>query len=272
MPVIGSPKLLLTCLLLSTGLLACGSGNSATEAVAQEEVHHHHSHSQLTEYQSSQRPKLSVVATADPVTGVNIHVSSDLEVMPSAASGEHVNGQGHFHLVVNGSKVLRFYNEWIHYSDLEQGTNTIAVEMATNDHAVYSWQGAKLVAEVVVEQTEVSSGHHHHHSMGSLEFVGDQPALGINVIEDSVSGWNVHLEYSGVNIDPTAGDGKHRDGVGHLHLYANGEKLSRLYGQDAHISELPKGEVELSVGLYNNEHRPYTWNGEQIVATVVVAN
>lgn len=268
--MLGFLKLAAACLVSSVGLISCGSSESTNEDVSKQESHHDHSHSELTEYQSDERPKLSLSVTADPVVGVNIHISSDLDVVPSAASGKHVNGEGHFHLLVNGSKVLRFYNEWIHYSDLEPGVNVVAVEMATNDHSIYSWQGEKLRAEVLVERTEVSG--HHHHSAESIEFVGEKPALSIDVSEDPMSGWNVHLEYSGIEIDPFTGGGKHRDGAGHLHLYANGQKLSRLYGRDTHVPELPKGEVELSVGFYNNEHLPFTWNGQPIVATTVVMN
>ena len=156
--MLGFQKLAATCLVLSLGLISCGSGDSTNEDVSKQESHHDHSHSELTEYRSDERPKLSLSVTVDPVIGANIHISSDLEVVPSAASAKHVNGEGHFHLLVNGSKVLRFYNDWIHYSDLEQGVNVVAVEIATNDHSIYSWQGEKLRAEVLVERTE-SSGH-----------------------------------------------------------------------------------------------------------------
>ena len=103
-----------------------------------------------------------------------------------------------------GRLVLRFYNEWIHYSDLEPGVNVVAVEMATNDHSIYSWQGEKLRAEVLVERTEVSG--HHHHSAESIELRWKKPALSIDVSEDPMSGsWNVHLAYSGIEINSIYG-------------------------------------------------------------------
>ena len=53
---------------------------------------HAHVHSTLREFVEASSPKLNVKVTADPVSGVNVRVTSDRQVEPSAASSDHVDG------------------------------------------------------------------------------------------------------------------------------------------------------------------------------------
>lgn len=272
------------CLMFACLLAACGSASNdladdpepaeliqtVDHEVEVDHGGHGHDHSILREFVGSGSPKLSVEVTADSARGVNVHVTSDLQVAPFAASSHHVDGQGHYHLLVDGVKVLRFYNEWIHYSDLAPGDHTVGVELAANDHSVYAWDGKKVSAEPAISLKESSA--HHHHSGAFVEFVGASPTLDIEVIEDKKSGWNVYVELAGMVIDPTMGADNHVDGVGHLHLYVNGEKASRLYGTATHIESLPHGEVEVMVALYNNLHKPYVHNGDTLSASALVVN
>ena len=272
------------CLVAACLVAACSStsndfaGDPQSEELIQKVDHedemdhegHAHGHSTLREFVGASRPKLNVEVTADPVSGVNVHVTSDLQVETSAASSEHVDGQGHYHLLVNGVKVLRFYNEWIHYSELAPGDHTVGVELASNDHSIYIWDGKKVSVETFISLKEPKE--HHHHSDDFVEFVGASPTLDIEVIEDKKSGWNVYVGLVGMLIDPVMGDGNHVDGAGHLHLYLNGEKTARLYGTATHIDSFPNGKVEVMVALYNNLHKPYAVNGETLSATALVVN
>ena len=152
------------CLMFACLLAACGSApndladdpepaeliQTVDHEVEVDHGGHGHDHSILREFVGSGSPKLSVEVTADSARGVNVHVTSDLQVAPFAASSHHVDGQGHYHLLVDGVKVLRFYNEWIHYSDLAPGDHTVGVELAANDHSVYAGDGKKFSAETAI--------------------------------------------------------------------------------------------------------------------------
>ncbi len=59
-------------------------------------------------------------------------------------------------------------------------------------------------------------------------------------------------------------------GEGHAHVYVNGTKLARLYGNWMHIGDLPKGEVEVSVSLNANSHSPLMVDDEPVSAMVTV--
>ena len=58
-------QLAAACLVLSVGLISCGSSDD-NEDVSKQESHHDHAHFELTEYQSDERPKLGLSVTADP--------------------------------------------------------------------------------------------------------------------------------------------------------------------------------------------------------------
>ena len=71
-------------------------------------------------------------------------------------------------------------------------------------------------------------------------------------------------------LSPENVNGDHVAGEGHLHIYANGQKLGRLYGTATHIAALPDGDVEISVVAYTNDHMPYELDGQPISDAVTV--
>ena len=59
-------------------------------------------------------------------------------------------------------------------------------------------------------------------------------------------------------------------GEGHAHIYVNGEKINRIYGNWYHIQELPKGQNMVTVKLSTNDHGEIVFDGESISDTEVV--
>lgn len=68
-----------------------------------------------------------------------------------------------------------------------------------------------------------------------------------------------------VGLDPMAGEG-------HAHLYVDGEKVARVYGEWFHLGSLPEGAEMISVGLYANNHQPLAVDGEEIADVVSLAD
>ncbi|MEZ5244816.1 MAG: hypothetical protein R2707_06955 [Acidimicrobiales bacterium] len=220
-------------------------------------------------------PTVDVEVFADPAGGVDIHVlTDDFTIAPRAASTDHVAGEGHFHLYVDGEKVLRFYNEWIHYAGVVEGDVDIAVELSANDHRAYAVDGEPITARVTFTVPPHDHDSHSHDEAAPVEFVGDAPTIALEVVDDPKSGWNAFVTVDGMVLSPEHASGEHVDGEGHLHIYANGQKLGRLYGPATHIAALPEGEVEISVVAYTNDHQPYVVGGQPISAatTVTVAS
>ena len=55
-----------------------------------------------------------------------------------------------------------------------------------------------------------------------------------------------------------------------MHLYIDGEKVSRLYGEWHHIGPLAPGEHEVRVELSANDHSAMAVDGDIIDATAVI--
>ena len=87
-----------------------------------------------------------------------------------------------------------------------------------------------------------------------------------------MAGWNLHVMPQNFRFAPENASKENIDGEGHAHVYINGTKLGRLYGNWLHIGELPKGDVEVKVSLNANSHSALLVDGMPVSATVHVQN
>jgi hypothetical protein len=230
-----------------------------------------HDHGSPVDFEGADIPTLGVGVEPDPAGGINIMVdTANFVVAPEAASTTHVEGEGHFHLYVDGTKVQRFYNEAIYFAGVTQGEVTVMVELSANDHRTYAVDGEPIVAMVTVDVPPHDHGAHSHGDAGQVAWAGDAPQMAIEVVEDPKSGYNALITVDGMTLSAENINGDHVDGEGHLHLYVNGQKVGRLYGDATHIPVLPVGEVEIAVGAFSNDHRAYVIDGEPIEASTSV--
>jgi hypothetical protein len=205
---------------------------------------------------------------SDPAGGVNIGVTtSNFTIAARNASTAHVEGEGHFHLWVDGIKTTRFYTDWLHVSGVVEGTVELMVELSANDHRPYALDGEPIAHAVTFEVPAHEHSGHDHDVPESQEVEGTVPDLSIDVVEDPKSGFNAFVTVEGLELSAEQAGDHHVDGVGHLHVYVNGQKLGRLYGEAMHIPALPSGSVEISVQAFTNDHRPYTVDGQPVQAS-----
>lgn len=96
-------------------------------------------------------PTLKMMVMPDPATGWNLHImTTNFRFAPENASRDHVDGEGHAHVYVNGKKIARHYAPWMHISDLASGTNVISVTLNTNDHRELGVDGQVLKVEQTI--------------------------------------------------------------------------------------------------------------------------
>ncbi|MXZ97484.1 MAG: hypothetical protein F4017_06780 [Acidimicrobiaceae bacterium] len=121
------------------------------------------------------------------------------------------------------------------------------------------------------EMSDMAGGSHHDHG-GSIEVAEGVPVptIEIEVTEDPVEGWNLRVLTTDFRIAPENVSTAHVDGEGHMHLYIDGEKVSRLYGEWHHIGPLAPGEHEVRVELSANDHSAMAVDGDIIDATAVI--
>lgn len=91
----------------------------------------------------------------------------------------------------------------------------------------------------------------------------------LEVLKDPMSGWNIHVEVKKFKFRPENASLPHRQGEGHAHLYINGNKIARLYGNWFHIPEFIKTRNEIKVTLNTNDHQTLVI-GDQPIEKVII--
>jgi len=98
------------------------------------------------------------------------------------------------------------------------------------------------------------------------------PRLGVQVTPDPASGWNLQVTAENFRFAPENASTSDAPGEGHAHVYVNGTKIARLYGEWMHLATLPEGEVAIEVSLSSNGHKLITVDGVPVSATVTLQN
>ena len=101
-------------------------------------------------------PKATLDVQKDPTGGFNVQVvTSNFVWRPEMASMQHVSGEGHAHVYLDGRKIMRIYNEWFHLNTYQfstrAGEQLLSIEFVGNDHAPYTIRGLPVGAEQVVD-------------------------------------------------------------------------------------------------------------------------
>jgi hypothetical protein len=101
-------------------------------------------------------PKATLDIQKDPTGGFNVQVvTSNFVWRPEMASMQHVSGEGHAHVYLDGRKIMRIYNEWFHLNTYQfstrSGEQLLSIEFVGNDHAPYTIQGLPVGAEQIVD-------------------------------------------------------------------------------------------------------------------------
>ena len=95
-------------------------------------------------------------------------------------------------------------------------------------------------------------------------------SVSITLEPDPLGGANLFIETTGFAFAPQNAGGHHVPGEGHGHVYVNGVKIGRVYGEAMQLGNLAAGMNEVQVTLNTNEHSGYTWNGETVQATATI--
>jgi len=113
---------------------------------------------------------------------------------------------------------------------------------------------------------------HDHATPYVLPSGADAPTLAIDLQPDPASGWNLRIDTTGFRFSPQNASRAHIPGEGHAHVYVNGRKVGRVYGQWVHLADMPEGDVTVEVTLNANDHRPLVVGDTPLSATATIAN
>lgn len=100
-------------------------------------------------------PRVDLVIHDDAISGRNLEViTENFRFAPEHASWEHVAGEGHAHLYIDGKKVARLYGRWFHIPDPRPGTHTIRVTLNSNTHRALAFEGRVIEDVEILTVTE----------------------------------------------------------------------------------------------------------------------
>ena len=96
--------------------------------------------------------------------------------------------------------------------------------------------------------------------------------VSLDISAEVAEGGGVHVAINaeGWRWAPEEVNEANSDGAGHAHIYADGVKLSRVYGNYHYIPALEPGTREIKVNLNSNDHSEITWQGNLLESTVSV--
>lgn len=117
-----------------------------------------------------------------------------------------------------------------------------------------------------------AAGHDHHGDMLDLPAGAGAPTLALRAIKDPSAGWNLNIVTANFTFSPEHASGAHVAGEGHAHVYVDGVKLGRVYGDWIHLDNLPEGEVAVEVTLNANDHRMLSVAGKPLSERVTIRN
>lgn len=121
-----------------------------------------------------------------------------------------------------------------------------------------------------------SSADHHATGMGHgmLEIDKANPIPSVTLVahKDSKDGYNLELKTENFKFTPEYVGGNPVPNEGHAHLFVNGQKVARLYGNwfSLSSSHLKEGENIVEVSLNANDHSEWVVDGHHVGSVVSV--
>ena len=127
---------------------------------------------------------------------------------------------------------------------------------------------------ITFHETAADGGGEHSHDHSVMEPGPIESAVPVRMDltaeVDPEGGLHIRISTENWQWAPEEVNQESRPGVGHAHIYANGEKLSRIYGPEHYVTDLPPGQYEIRVDLNDNAHNVLTVNGAPLDATTSV--
>ena len=170
----------------------------------------------------------------------------------------------------------RFIVGWLEEPAYEGARNAVSVRVNkvitadAHDRSDGHHQETPTPQSAEASHEEEHEPEEHQHGAQTVEAQSEM-SFNIRVEPDTIKGANLFLtNVKGFTFTPENVDGDHVAGEGHAHVYVNGVKVGRLYGDAMKLEQMAEGENTVRVALNSNNHAEYTWNGKKVEATAVI--
>lgn len=109
-----------------------------------------HDHSEVIRLDPANAPSIQAILHADPAGGWNLEVTTEnFRFSPENVSLDHVDGEGHAHVYINGIKQARLYGNWMQLSGAKTG-DVVSVSLNSNDHKEFSVDGRAVSSQITI--------------------------------------------------------------------------------------------------------------------------
>jgi hypothetical protein len=110
----------------------------------------------------------------------------------------------------------------------------------------------------------------HSHESIEVDDLEQIPSVELQVLKDAKSGYNLRILTENFAFVPELVNTDYVPNEGHAHIYVDGEKLARVYGEWYHLDGLKPGEYEIRVDLTAHNHASLVYQDEHVADTVLV--
>lgn len=104
----------------------------------------------------------------------------------------------------------------------------------------------------------------HQHKIMEVPLSQPVPVVDLIVHPDTVKGVNLEVKLSNFKFAPEKVNQDSKLTEGHAHLYIDGKKLTRLYGNWYYLDNLAPGQHKITVALNTNRHEDLVYKGQKI--------
>ena len=111
---------------------------------------------------------------------------------------------------------------------------------------------------------QIGADNHDHDRLQEVP-IDAVPSVQITLDAEGGCTYNMRLDLTNFRFAPENVNGPHKDGEGHAHLYADGQKLSRIYSEWVYFAA-PLGSKSIEVTLNSNDHATLANQGKPITA------
>ena len=206
-------------------------------------------------------PTVQLSAAPSSGGGWDLYVQvTDFRFAPEQASAEHIDGEGHMHIYVDGEKIGRVFGSAHHIAGLASGEHAIRVELSSNDHSPITVNG-HFIEDTVIVTAEAAAGT--TESAAGQREAPDEVSLTVEAVGDPAAGWVIHAVAGGFRV----GSPQH-DTDGYVRLTVGGHMDVRMYEAWRHVDAgLTTGNHEVRVELRHHDGAPVTLGGVPVMAS-----
>ena len=111
-----------------------------------------------------------------------------------------------------------------------------------------------------------------HHSGHKIEANKPYPSVSLKIFEDKMDGYNIYITFENFILTPGDVGKKNQPNSGHMHLYVNDIKISRVYSEWFHIPGryFNLKENIIRITLNSNLHDSFVIDGKPIEREITV--